>query len=217
VSAVTIPPPRRWDEPFDLQMGDREVGWVLDLPPFAGIDSGGFPPSTPLRSILKNDAAIRRFQDGDIIVRQGDYGNSAFVVLSGYVRAILDRGLPDHMLGRRAIRRKGIFSALSQLWANHDLPEIRDVGLYPSVAGIGSRDEEAAGQQRVFLQDVPAVVSQCRTGRMGSGEIFGELSAIGRVARTATVFADGAADLLEIRWQGLRDILRWSNSLREEC
>jgi Fe-S-cluster-containing dehydrogenase component/CRP-like cAMP-binding protein len=40
--------------------------------------------------------------------------------------------------------------------------------------------------------------------------MFGEIAALGRTPRTATVIADGRTQLLEIRWQGLREIRRYA-------
>ena len=45
-----------------------------------------------------------------------------------------------------------------------------------------------------------------RTARLGPGELFGEIAAIARTPRTATVIAEEPATLLELRWQGLREI-----------
>ena len=70
---------------------------------------------------------------------------------------------------------------------------------------------------RVFLQDVPRILSEEQTASMGPGELFGEISALSRASRTATIFADSEeAELLEIRWQGLRDIMRADPALREQ-
>ena len=44
--------------------------------------------------------------------------------------------------------------------------------------------------------------------------MFGELAALTRSPRTATVFAEKEATLLEIRWQGLRDLMRRTDALR---
>jgi hypothetical protein len=37
-----------------------------------------FPKRTPLREILRNDTRILKLRKGEIIMRQGDYGTSAF-------------------------------------------------------------------------------------------------------------------------------------------
>ncbi|HEY5035620.1 MAG TPA: hypothetical protein VII74_00645, partial [Chthoniobacterales bacterium] len=82
--------PQRWDVPFDLGMSDAEVDRVLTFPPLSTFDPERFPPTIPLRGILHNDTRIRHFENGDIIVREGDYGSSAFLILSGSVRVMLD-------------------------------------------------------------------------------------------------------------------------------
>ena len=48
-----------------------------------------------------------------------------------------------------------------------------------------------------------------------SGEFFGEISALGRTPRATTVIADSNVEILELRWQGLRDIRRYDNSIKE--
>ena len=45
--------------------------------------------------------------------------------------------------------------------------------------------------------------------------MFGELAALGRTPRTATVFAEGDVYLLEIRWQGLRDIMHRDDAMKQ--
>ena len=41
------------------------------------------------------------------------------------------------------------------------------------------------------------------------------MAALSRTPRTATVLADGRTTLLEIRWQGLRDLMRRTPAIRE--
>ena len=54
-----------------------------------------------------------------------------------------------------------------------------------------------------------------RTEQMTAGEFFGEIAALSRMARTSTIFADSDdAELLEIRWQGLRDLMKYDDALR---
>ena len=75
-----IPRPRRWAVPFSDRMTDEKVAELLTLEPFQRIDPDRFPPKLPLAGVLRNDTKVRSFEKGDIIVREGDYGNSAFLI-----------------------------------------------------------------------------------------------------------------------------------------
>ncbi len=210
---IAIPRPRRWDEPFG-EMTEADVESLLRIEPFRGIDAGAFPPSLPLRGILAGDTRIVRYEHGDLIVREGDYGHSAFLVLSGTVRVVLEQ-LDPKLLGRDERPRRTWRQAIAQLWQNASLPEVRrDLGraALPDES-VGTREE--SGGARVFLQDVPRLLEHSGTVQLGAGEFFGELAALSRTPRTATVFADGFATLLEIRWQGLRDLMRRTPALGE--
>ena len=200
---------RRWDQPFDPDMGAAGVARLLSIPPFNRMDPEKFSPSIPLAGILRNDTRILRLEHGDIVVREGDYGNSAFFILSGAVRVAVSSAaaLGAPVLGRLELKRKSLVQTVAQLWKNESYPEVRrSAGTAP---GPGTDYHlDAAGNVRLFLQDVPAVLESARTVQMTGGEFFGEVAALGRIPRTATVFAEGGAELLEIRWQGLRDIMR---------
>src|SRR5439155_8855552 len=75
-------------------------------------------------------------------------------------------------------------------------------------AGVGARQNDNQ-EVRVFLQDLPRVLDQHRTEEMAAGDVFGEIAALSRMPRTSTIFAaSDEAELLEIRWQGLRDLMR---------
>jgi len=211
---IAVPRPERWDVPFDERMSERDVERLLAIEPFRRADAGMFPANLPLTGILRNDTRIVHFEPGDLVVREGDYGNSAFMVLSGKVRVALER-LDARLLGRSDPPKPGWRRAIAQLWQNAKLPEVRKNvqgrGDFPPV--VGTREE--ADGTRIFLQDVPRLLDQTGTAQLGPGEIFGELAALSRTPRTATVFAETATMLLEIRWQGLRDLMRRTPALRE--
>ena len=212
---VAVIRPQRWDSPFGADMRAIDVAHLLSIEPFRDIDATQFPPSLPLEEILRNDARLVRCADGDIVVREGDYGSSAFFIVKGNVRVVLS-GLSDEALGRQAPAKLGWRQTLAKVFNRPRLPEVREYygsgepsnpSPSPSLRGRGST-------ARVFLQDVPRVLDETDTVVLEAGEFFGELAALTRSPRSATVFADGDALLLEIRWQGLRDLMRRTDALR---
>jgi len=194
-------------------MTDEDVERLLNQPIISAMQPGRFPQHTSLADILKNDTRLRRFSAGEIVVREGDYGNSAFLILHGELRVVIAPDLPIDMLGRLKIKHKNFFQTLAQLWTNSWVPEVRDTSRYDnenqSLAG-------QAGQANIILQDIPAVLDEHRTAKLVEGALFGELAALGRVPRTASVFALTDATLLEIRWQGLREIRKYDDNFRKE-
>ncbi len=62
-----------------------------------------------------------------------------------------------------------------------------------------------------LLDDVDGVVERYETFGMGQDDMFGELAALARSPRSSTVFVtEEGTELLELRWQGVRDIRQWS-------
>ena len=210
VAETSIARPKRWDEPFGA-MSDAQVQRLLQVEPFRSIDPSRFPPNLPLEGIVRNDMRIVEFEAGDLIVREGDYGNSAFMILHGSVRVAVER-LAPHLIGKPPVPRPSWWKAMQQLWGEQQIPERRNLqnqaATLPSTRGTG-RDA------RIFLQDVPGVLDSTQTVSIGAGEFFGELAALSRTQRTATIFAEDKAVLLEIRWQGLRELMRRSSAIRD--
>ena len=209
---TTLVRPKRWDQPFGSLMTDSDVERLFEVPEISGIEESKFPSHCPLKGILKNDARIVKFKPGDIVIREGDYGNSAYLVLNGSLNVVLFPGLPADLLGRTTLKKKTFWQALKQLWSQCKFPEVRNnkkVGGEPLV-----REGQQPGVTQVFLQDVPAVLDQNKTASLGKGALFGELAALGRTPRTATIFAETGAELLEIRWQGLRELRKYDEGWR---
>ncbi len=71
--------PQRWDVPFwkerandpSCEVTEKKADELLNIPHFQKMDQSRFAKSSPLRDILMNDARLRSFKPGDIVVRQG--------------------------------------------------------------------------------------------------------------------------------------------------
>lgn len=212
---VHIERPRRWDNPLDTDMTERQIERILSVEPFASMNPEDFPKSAGLRDIVRNDMRIEPYADGDLVIREADYGTSAFLVMKGQVRVVLPPGLPHAMLGRAEVPRKGWFAALRQLWSNPRQPEVRDPSLYRPAAGSGTGERALeTGRAHAFLHDVGEILDQNTTAVLGPGAMFGEIAALARVQRTTTIFAEGDAEILEIRGPGVREIRRRNDAFR---
>jgi Fe-S-cluster-containing dehydrogenase component/CRP-like cAMP-binding protein len=206
--------PQRWDAAFDPEMTPEAVARLLKLAPFCDMKADNFPKRLSLPDILQHDVRIRRFRSGEIVVREGDYGTSAFMIMSGAVRIVLG-SLPASVLGRREPTRKGLFKVLAQIWAGRKEPESFKPSQLKQDSRVTARKDKD-DQVRVFLQDVPRLLDENKTATLESGEFFGEIAALSRMPRTATAFAQGDdTELLEIRWQGLRDLMKYDNQLHD--
>ena len=111
-SVALLARPQRWDTPFAREMTDADVAYLHEQPIIRDMDPERFPVHTPLEGILRNDCRIMRCGPGEIIVREGDYGNSAFLVLEGDVRITLQDHLPREVLGRAEDHTKNLFETV---------------------------------------------------------------------------------------------------------
>lgn len=195
-------------------MTDHVIQRVLDLSPFNQINAENFPRSATLADILKNDARLRTCSRGDLITRQGDYGSSLYVVISGEVAVA--QGLPETQLGRAHYKRKGVLGVLNQIFRNKNVPEVRDPQRYDSETfKISAGEYDPPGKAHARLENVSGVLEDFETFPIRAGELVGEIAALSRTPRTATIFAVEESELLEVRWQGLRDIRKRDVGFRE--
>ena len=213
VNPTVIERPSRWDSPLDPDMSEADIDRILATGPFANIDPNDFPATASLRDIIRNDTRLDWYSNGDILLRREDYGTSAYVLMTGKAHVILPPGLHDSLLGRADMPPKGWWAALSQMWRNPLLPETRDIHVAREKE-TGEREIDR-GVTRVFLKDVAAVFENHPTIPLGPGDMFGEITALDRAQRTATIFVEGTAEILEIRGPGIRDLRRRSNPFRD--
>ena len=213
-SPFVLNTPERWTASFDPEMDDDTVQRLVGMAPFSEMDPASFPRRIPLRGILRHDLRLRRYKAGEIVVRAGDHGTSAFMVVSGSAKVVIDPGLPASVLGRREPVRKSFIRILAQIWEGNKPQESFKASELQQDSRVGASRGEG-DQVKVFLQDVPKVLDEHKTATITSGEFFGEIAALSRTPRTATIFAESnGTELLEIRWQGLRDLMRYNEKLQ---
>jgi len=193
-------------------MTDYELWKLLSVPEIAAIDRNKFPKKNSLENIFKNDTRIRRYKPGEIIIREGDYGNSAFLVLNGKLRVVLSPGLPNYQMRQKQPSKVSLWKSLSQLLTNPKISEVRDILRYSDPAI--QQDGNGLDHHSVFVQDFSTVLNSSNTALLEEGALFGELAAMRRIPRTATVFSESHAVLLEIRWQGLRELRKYDKNWR---
>jgi Fe-S-cluster-containing dehydrogenase component/CRP-like cAMP-binding protein len=209
LTATPIPRPKRWDQPFGVDMTMARVEDVLRRPEFAAINAEQFPAGVPLEGIIANETRIVEVAPGDLVLREGDYGHSAFLVLSGQLRVVLKPSLPTEVLGRRDRKRRWR-RLLAGLLPSRPMPEARECRSAHDV--IADWDDMTSGLGQV---DVAETISQHKTLTLKEGGLFGELAALTRLPRRASIFAEHASTLLEIRWQGLRELRRYDPGWRQ--
>ena len=231
-ASVIMERPKRWDTPFDHNMTDSQVEILLQRPEFSVIDPSRFRSSIPLEGIIKNDCRINRYKPGDIVVRDGDYGNSAFLLLKGNATVVIRPGLPSEILGRTSKKKKSLWQQISQIWKNSKFPETRDTSRYSDKTQFIKTSNNNTNSSifntkytKLIFDELPSNVNSIvsvpklketfETVILGSGAIFGEIAVLSRVSRTATIFAQTEAQILEIRWQGLREIRKYDDGWKK--
>jgi len=203
---------RRWDEPFGDEPLDAEtVAHILSLPAFANVDPSEFQSWLPLDQIIANDGRLRRVQQGEVILRKGDYGNSLFVILEGGVLA-----LPSKIEAHGQAPKSGAnwWRSIERLFASAKPPEFRATRLRwrrRSQAALSNSLSSGLGKV-----NVDELKRSNHTVSFRAPDVFGELAALTGRQRIATVVATEEDTLLfELRWQGVRDIRTWSTPFRQ--
>ena len=130
------------------------------------------------------------YSRGEVILREGDYGDSAYYVVAGTVEVVLGRpGEPDRPPAPRV--RGGA----------HRVRPTDRAGARPGAERMIGR---GGGTDTVVLSAFPAEVAPGGRALLEAGEIFGEISALSRYPISATVRAASPLKLLQIRLPGLR-------------
>lgn len=198
--------PQRWDQPYNGGLDAESLAEVRQFAPFADLDPNNFPSTHRLEDILCKDGGVRHLEYGDVVTHLGDYGSTCYLVLDGKLKVVLDdpQGLVD--VRHRKLKRKAWWKLLLQPWINSTVAEARDVKSYEIQTQV--RDD-GSGRVVDTLKDPRRVSRECRTADLVAGDFLGEVAALTRTPRTATIYSAGETRVYELRWQGLRDLRRF--------
>jgi CRP-like cAMP-binding protein/Fe-S-cluster-containing hydrogenase component 2 len=148
---------------------------LLDLPMFAGI-SGTF--------LKLNEGSVvkRRFRPGEMICQEGEYGSTAFYLLSGEVEVSIAAPMGQARGGGDG-SGKGVRHFLKRL------------------TSLVQSDATTSDQSQPAFIPVDASVDlpyETRVARLGPGEIFGEMACLSHYPRSATIRAVVDTEVMEM-------------------
>ena len=172
-----------------------EAEQLRGLPHFAGI---------PEKARDKVIEKVRKYihvvtcEPGEIVLREGDYSDSAYAIVEGAVEVVLSVSAE----GQRPDVRGGAH-----------VPPPQRPAARPGAEGLVGRGRGTGGT--VILSAFPADVVPGQRTILEAGEIFGEIGALSRYAVSATVRAETPLTLLRIRLPGLRMLLAASKEFRK--
>lgn len=150
--------------------------------------------------LRKNEGAVvrRRFDPGEIICREGEYGSTAFYILEGEAEVYIASPLA-HLRG--SPRRSGLFG-----------------GIRTFLQSLARRAPEGDGPTgRSIPIDAPVDLSQDDPlATLGAGDLFGEMTCMSFYPRSATVRARSEVVVLEMLRNILDVLKRGSKGFREQ-
>jgi len=190
-------------------ISDEIYKCILSITPFYDINHEDFPANTSLHEILNKHSTIKHFRRGDLIIREGDYGDSVYCILDGTVSRIIYPGLPESILGHKQRKKKRRFREIN---INSGLERRKDNSNNKhNPITLRLNDEDQTTQ---YIEDLDAILAKHETKNLGCGEIFGEIGVLSRRPRSISIIAYADVMLLELSWQGLRELRKWSPDFR---
>lgn len=207
---------KRWDEPFgDEPLDDGTIARILALPAFEPVSSSEFPTWLPLEKVIANDGRLCRFRLGETILHKGDYGNSLFIILEGDVAGLAATSSDGQDGKKKTNNKKSWGSSILQLLRRPKAPEYRKSRNTAEIREAVQSDL-VIDPSSLNQQEVDELTTNPLAFSLSAPQMFGELSALTRSARTSTIYSTSDDTLLfELRWQGLREIRDWSEPFRE--
>ncbi|PHQ79059.1 MAG: hypothetical protein COB66_07640 [Coxiella sp. (in: Bacteria)] len=201
--------PQRWHSSYSGDahgLSNADVDRALITPLLANIDPSLFSERLPLRDIIKHDARLVSFQNHDILCRSGDYDNPVFIILKGALGVLSPE--EDKRQSKRSHKQQHTLNWMqkfAQIWTKYRYPEVRS--LNERHASINDIKRDKVDPIKLDANKAPLIIP--------TGDIAGEIATLARKPRTATLYAVGEVEVLQLRWQGLRDLMQRDKALHD--
>jgi CRP-like cAMP-binding protein/Na+-translocating ferredoxin:NAD+ oxidoreductase RNF subunit RnfB len=188
---------RRYERRLQL-MVPADPEYLKILPLFSGIPEKARPKVVDK---VRKYIHFVEFAPGETILREGEYGDSAYYIVEGAVEVVISADAS--LSGMRPQVRGG---------AAH-VPAAQRAGARPEARGMLGRAQGTGGT--VILSAFPAEVVPGGRTLLEPGEIFGELSALSRYPVAANVRAESVVKVMQIRLPGLRMLMASSKEFKK--
>lgn len=201
---IKIEKPQRWDYPYDPFIYEQDIEEIISCQLLSRVNQIHFPEKLSLKTIIKNDAAIQYFNPGEVIYKNGEYGQTAYILLQGEIAMSQDSQLPLRKNRSSPGFIYKLRQSFRQLFNSSLPPETRNIQSYQN-----NREKLARpGSSRYVLADSEQFFQKNDYQLIQAEDFFGENSAMKHQPRSETMIAKTDVKLCEIRWQGLKEILK---------
>ena len=199
--------PEHWDEPLSPDINEKQIDFILGSHHFSQMSEDNFPKKIALRDIIRNDCRVRTCEKDQLIVRAGAYLNSAFIVLSGTAAMVLAPGVSRRAWGHTITPDPSVKDSFIKWLTKPKGAEVR-TAISAKAATKENSETETLKEDAVFIKDLKkwTAKSGARLRKLNTGDLFGESAVMGRSEMPNTVIAKTSCVVLEIRWQGIRQL-----------
>jgi len=205
--------PKRWDEPLSADISEAQIEFILSSHHFRQMSEDNFPGKISLRDVVRNDCRIRTYEKDQLIVRAGAYLNSAFILLTGHAVMVLAPGISPRAWGQTITPKPSVKESFLNWLTKPKGAEVRSAVSVKAKhtkksASKATTIEAAEEEDGLFIKNLKkwTSASGARLRKLSTGDIFGESAVMGRNEMPNTIVAKTSCVVLEIRWQGLREL-----------
>lgn len=198
--------PQRWDEPLAISMEELLIDMVMVSTHFKSMVASNFPASIALRDIIKNDCRIVSYRENQLMARSRAYLNSTFIILSGSATMVVSPHIDSSAWGHTEPPKPTLRGSFWRWLTRSKSAEVRAlVSAQPRAI-----DEQGFDSNNPIIEDFMSLIetSGAEYSTLAEGDMYGESAVLGRNEMRHTVVAQSITAVLEIRWQGLRELCK---------